>query len=80
MSSKLTYEADFPTLNICRKSMKAQNGLKLPSELYFGIMNATKDSYLLNSKVAFLKSGQNAAGICSFFSTVILSLKTFIFI
>ena len=30
-------------------------------------MNATKDSYLLNSKVAFLKSGQNAAGIWPFF-------------
>ena len=47
--------------------MKAQNGLKFPSELCFGIMNVTKDSYLLNSKVAFLKSGQNAAGICHFF-------------
>ena len=47
--------------------MKAQNGLKIPSELCFGIMNVTKDSYLLNSKVAFLKSGQNAAGICPFF-------------
>ena len=47
--------------------MKAQNGLKFPSELCFGIMNAAKDSYLLNSKVAFLKSGQNAAGICPFF-------------
>ena len=67
VSSKLTYEANFPALNICKKSMKAQNGLKLPSELCFGIMNATKDSYLLNSKVAFLKSGQNAAGICPFF-------------
>ena len=47
--------------------MKAQNGLKFPSELCFGIMNVTKDSYLLNSKVAFLKSGKNAAGICPFF-------------
>ena len=47
--------------------MKAQNGLKFPSELCFGIMNVTKDSYLLSSKVAFLKSGQNAAGICPFF-------------
>ena len=47
--------------------MKAQNGLKFPSELCFGIMNATQDSYLLNSKVALLKSGQNAAGICPFF-------------
>ena len=47
--------------------MKAQNGLKFPSELCFGIMNATKDSYLLNSKVAFLKSGQNAAGNFPFF-------------
>ena len=41
--------------------MKAQNGLKFPSELCFDIMNVTKDSHLLNSKVAFLKSGQNAA-------------------
>ena len=47
--------------------MKAQNGLKFPSELCFGIMNVTKDSYLINSKVAFLKSGQNAARICLFF-------------
>ena len=47
--------------------MKAQNGLKFPSELCFGIMNVTKDSYLLNSKVKFLKSGQNAAGFCPFF-------------
>ena len=67
VSSKLTYEANFPTLNICRKSMKAQNGLKFPSELCFGIMNVTKDSYLLNSKVTFLRSGQNSAGICPFF-------------
>ena len=44
--------------------MKAQNGLKFPSELRFGFINVTKDSYLLNSKVVFLKSGQNAAGIC----------------
>ena len=49
------------------KSMKAQNGLKFLSELCIGIMNAAKDSYLLNSKVAFLKSGQNAAEICPFF-------------
>ena len=47
--------------------MNAQSGLKFPSELFFGIMNAAKDSYLLNSKDAFLKSGQNAAGICPFF-------------
>ena len=67
VSSKFSYEANFPTLNICRKSMKAQNGLKFPSELCFGIMNLTKDSYLLHSKVAFLKSGENAAGICPFF-------------
>ena len=67
MSSKLTYEANFPTLNICRKSMKAQNGLNFPSELCFGIRNATKDSYMLNSKVAFLKSDQNAAGIFPYF-------------
>ena len=58
---------NFTTLNICRKSMKAQNGLKFLSELCFGIMNAAKDSHLLNSKVAFLKNGQNAAGICPFF-------------
>ena len=38
----------FPTLNICRKSMKAQNGLKFLSELCFGMMNVRKDSYLLN--------------------------------
>ena len=50
--------------------MKAQNGLKFLSELCFGIMSAAKDSYLLNSKVAFLISGQNAAGICPFFSKV----------
>ena len=43
--------------------MKEQSGLKFPSELRFGIMNTTKDSYLLNSKVAFLKRGNNAAGI-----------------
>ena len=30
-------------------------------------MNAEKDSYLINSKIAFLKSGQNAGGICPFF-------------
>ena len=53
--------------------MKAQNGLKLPSELCFGIMNVTKDSYLQNSKVGFLKSGQNAAGICPFFLRCIVS-------
>ena len=47
--------------------MKAQNDLKVLSELCFGILNAAKDSYLLNEKVAFLKSGQNAAGICNFF-------------
>ena len=47
--------------------MKAQNGLKFPSELCFGTINAKKDSHLLSSKVAFLKSGQNAAGICPFF-------------
>ena len=33
----------------------AQNGLKFPSELCFGIMNLTKDSYLLNSKVAKMR-------------------------
>ena len=47
--------------------MKAQKGLKFPSELCFGILNTTKDSYLLNSKVLFLKRGQNAAGISPFF-------------
>ena len=47
--------------------MKAQSGLKFSSELCFGIINTAKDSYLQNSKVAFLKRGQNAAGICSFF-------------
>ena len=50
--------------------MKAQNGLKFPSELCFSgfsIMNATKDSCLQNSKVAFLKSDQNAVGMRSFF-------------
>ena len=67
LSSKLTYEANFPSINICRKSMNAQNGLKFPSDLCFGIMNATKYSYLLNSKVGFLKSGQNAAENCPFF-------------
>ena len=56
VSSKLTYEAKFPTLNICRNSMKAQNGLKFPSELCFGITNITKDSFLINSKAAFLTS------------------------
>ena len=56
VSLKLTYEANLPTLNICRKSLKAQNGLKFPLELCFGIMNLIKDSYLQNSKVAFLKS------------------------
>ena len=35
--------------------------IKYPSELCFGIINATEDLYLLNSKVAFLKSGQNVA-------------------
>ena len=44
-----------------------KRALRFLSELCFGIMNATKDSYLLNSKVVFLKSGQNAAGICPFF-------------
>ena len=43
VSSKWTYEANFQTLNICRKSMKAQNGPKFPSELCFGNMNAAKD-------------------------------------
>ena len=52
---------------MCRKAMKAQSGLKFPSEPYFGIINTTKDLYLLNSKVAFLKRGQNVAGICPFF-------------
>ena len=35
-------------------------------------MNVTKDSYLQNSKVAFLKSGQNAAGIFPFFYGALL--------
>ena len=35
--------------------MKAQKDLKFPSELCFGIVNATKDSYLLNSKVAKIR-------------------------
>ena len=35
--------------------MKPQNGPKFPSELCFGIMNVTNDSYLLNSKIVFLK-------------------------
>ena len=47
--------------------MKAQNGLKFLSELCFGIMNAAEGSYLLNSKVVFLKNGQNEARICPFF-------------
>ena len=47
--------------------MKAQNGLKFPLELCFGIITVTKDSYLVNSKVGFLKSGQNEARICPFF-------------
>ena len=47
--------------------MKAQNGLKFPSELCFGIMNVTKYSYLLNSKVSFLKSDHNTAEICPIF-------------
>ena len=68
VSSKLTFEANFPTLKICKKSMKVQNGLKFPSELCFGIMNATKDSNLLNSKVKLLKGGQNAAGNCPFYA------------
>ena len=68
VSPKWTYEANFPSLNICRKSMKSQSsGLKYPCELCFGIMNTTKDSYLLSSKVAYLKRGQNAAGICPIF-------------
>ena len=50
--------------------MNAQNGLKFPSELCFCIMNTAKDWYLLNSKVAFLKSGQNAAGIYPFFTVL----------
>ena len=58
VSSKWTYEANFPTLNICRKSMKPQSGLKFLSKLCFGIMNTTKDSYLLNWKIAFLKRGK----------------------
>ena len=42
-------------------------------------MSATKDSYLLNSKVASFKSGRNAAGIpMSFFST--LQRKTISFL
>ena len=52
--------------------MKAQNGLKFPPELCFGNMNVTKDLCLLNSKVAFLKSGQNEAEICPFFYGVML--------
>ena len=47
--------------------MKAQSGLNFPPEMCFGIMNTTKDSYLINSKVAFLKRGQNTAGIFPFF-------------
>ena len=38
VSSKLIYGANFPTLNVCRKSMKAQNGLKFLLELCFGII------------------------------------------
>ena len=45
VSSKLTFEANITTLNISRKSMKAQKGLKYPSELCFGIISVTKDSY-----------------------------------
>ena len=57
------------TLNICSKSMKAQSGLKFPSKLYFGIINTTKAKRFVFAKfkVAFLKRGQNAAGICPFF-------------
>ena len=57
------------------KAQKRQNGLKFPSELCFGIMNATKDSYLLDSKVAFLKSGQNAAGIYPFLNEALRHVK-----
>ena len=42
VSSKLTYESNFPTLNTCRKSMEAQNGLKFPPELCLGILNVRK--------------------------------------
>ena len=70
VSSKLTYEANFPTFNICRKSMKARNGLKFPSELCFGIINVTKDSFLLNSKVAFFEKWLKCSRNLSFFSTV----------
>ena len=42
----------FQLFKICRKSMKALNDLKFPSELCFCIMNVKKDSYLLNSKVS----------------------------
>ena len=47
--------------------MKVQNSLNFLSELCFGTVNSAKDSYLLNSKVVFLKSGQNEAGIGHFF-------------
>ena len=53
------------------------NGLKFPPELFFCIMNAARDSYLLNSNVAFLKSGQNAAGICLFFYGASVNFGTF---
>ena len=58
--------------------MKAQNGLKCPSDLCFGTMKVTKNSYLLNSKFAFLKSGQNEAGIFPFFYGA-LSLNLFLY-
>ena len=57
--------------------MKAQSGLKFSSEMCFGIINTKKDSYLLNYKVAFLKRGQNAAGICPFFLWWQANAKTF---
>ena len=71
---KLQKSAQFEILNVCRKSMKAENGLKFLTELCFG-MNEAKDSCLLDSKVAFLKSGQNAAGIYPFLNEALRHVK-----
>ena len=63
MSSKLTYEVNFWTLDIYRKSL---NGLKFSSQLSFINVNATKGSNLLNQKVPKITDSSHILGIFEF--------------
>ena len=64
VSSNLTYEVNFSTVNLCRKSLYAQNIMY--KFLCFVIINTTKDSYFLNSIDAFFKSEKKLGWNLSF--------------